>query len=618
MPSWGVDLLALVVSYVVIFRSPTAALSAALGTAVIVPTTLTVPHTHFAQMTVQHVVAIMLVIRLARMVAHRDIRAASLVPGPALAALLTVLAFSFAFGVVFSASAGYVSGGSQRLIDLATQVVFFLGCLVLVRLLPSPWRAMTIAAAVVAISAGIAIIEHFTHGSFGHWIFSKLTAQKQTDAAHPLALRDNEQRVRAGAEFALEFAWVSVMLLPAFIVRAARVRNVSRWVAPALALLAAAEVTIAVFWSFSRSSLAAAGVAVVVLGVLARDRRLAGIALATVGAALVAYALVPSVSTHLRTTSTDVSLVARLHRLEPILGQVAQHPFRGLGLGNLLASGFRTTDNALLLNYVEIGVLGLLTLALLFLVVVVHTLRATFSARPDERPIAAACCVGAIAYVAAAQAYDAFTLIQAPQVLWFLVAVATVVAERGTAPVRLPVPRRRVVSGVALGGVAIGWLVFAVAPRHAAEDLVLKTLPATSDTAPYDTTYAGLQLVDTACQAATIEAASLRDVSIDCRPVDLSVGAGTLHVQAPTTGRVRTAVIDLVQTMRDRAGVQFLQAEPLGDAVVGRPSYAKTAPAWVPLFLLGLLLLIPWRRWPWPPLPTPRLVADAIPAALGR
>src|SRR5262249_36867159 len=154
--------------------------------------------------------------RLARMLADREVRPASLLPGPAPAALLTVLAFTFVFGVVFSASAGYVSGGSQRLIDLATQVVFFLGCLVLVRQLPSPWRALTIASAVVGVSAGIAIIEHFNHGSFGHWIFSKLPAQRQTDAAHPLSLRDAQQRVRAGAEFALEFAWVAVMLLPAF------------------------------------------------------------------------------------------------------------------------------------------------------------------------------------------------------------------------------------------------------------------------------------------------------------------------------------------------------------------------------------------------------------------
>lgn len=599
MPEWSVILLTLVAIGLVLFARADVVLATILGIAVVIPTPLDVPHAHFTFFSVQHVVAIVLAGRLVRMAVERRPSTRFGRPNSALVAWIVIFAVSLLVGYVFTVSSAYVYGGGQRLGNLACQVVFFLGCLVLVREMGSPWRALGIAGGVLSVSLGIAFIEHFTSDSWGHWIFSRLPDQIHTDAAHPLTIRNGQTRVRAGSEFALEFAWVSVCLLPAFAAWAARTR------AGAYGVFAvAAAAALAVYWSDSRSALAGVAVTLVLLALLSKDARISGPVLLFLLGGLVAYGLSESVSQHLVVSSDDVSVAARFHRLGPILGELAKHPFRGLGLGNLSASGFHTTDNALLLQYVEVGMVGVVALVLLFLTLLAQTLRSTLVARPDERAAAAACFAGVVAYVAAAQSFDAFTLIQAPQVVWFLVAVATVVAERAGRPVEVRRMRWRPVVATAVVGVGIGAAVLSLVPTRASSEYVVTTMTARADLATFDTNYLGTVYVDTMCAIAETAAETMHDVSVDCRQVDESIGVATMHIDAPNRAALGAATVGIFATLHTRAGYAGLHWFPEYENSTGRASIWVTAPAWVPLLALGLLLHVPWpfprRRRPDP------------------
>ena len=606
MPAWGVDLGMLAVAALVLWARPPVALATLLGVAVLVPTPLVVPHMHFALFTVQRLLALVAVVRVLRMAAERRPSTSLRRPDPARLALLAVITVSFAVGIVATATSGYSVDATLSLATLGAQLAFLLACTVLVRELETPWHALAIAGGVLGVDLGIALIEHAVDGAWGHWVMGHLEGQGNLDASHPLAVRDGQTRVRGGSEFALQFAWITLMLLPAALVTLAR-----RRAGLLLGAGAAGAAGLAIYWAYSRSALAALVAVVVLVALLARggrdagrdptSGRASGLALAGMAAGLFAYALVPSLPSHLQAGGSDASVVTRFHKLVPIFARVAEHPFRGLGLGNLSGSGYHTTDNALLLTYVEVGVVGLVALVLLMVAVVAHGLRAYVVARPEERAAAGACLVGVLAYLASAQIYDAFSLLQGPQVLWFLVAVATVVAERAGRPVRVRRPRLPHVAGTALAGLAVGLGAWALAPTHVGLHAVVTAEPAFRDALPYDTYNGGKYLLTTACTVGDETAATMPDVSFDCRSVPPTGGTGTIYLQAPTRARLAEARGHIVTAMRDAGGVTALQVHDTGPARTGRPSLLVTAPAWVPLSALGLLLLVPWPLVPLPP-----------------
>ncbi len=612
MPAVAVDAAALLLVALVLLGRPPVALAALLGTAVLVPATFVVPHTHFSYLTVQHVLALAAAGRLLLHWLHGRIRTEQLRSGPVLVALGLVVTTSFVVGLVASPGNRYSIGQTARMLDLATQVVFLLVCVVLIRQLGSPWRALQIAAGVVTVSAGIGFVEHLSNHAWGHWLFSLLPDRDPTNAAQALDFRAGQPRVRAGAEFALQFAWMSATLLAAVVVAVARSRG-GRFAAVA----AAGFVLTAVYWSYSRSALGFGLVALLLLALLLRDTRVVSVLLVAAVAVLVAYRLHPSVTAHLSAATDENSLSIRLDRLHLILPHLARHPFRGVGLGNLNSTGVRTTDNALLLEYAEVGAFGLVALALLYLVVVAQTARAAVVARTEDRPVAVACLVGAVAYVVGTQFYDAFTLIQGPQVLWFLVALATVVADRAGAPIRLPRPSRELLLGAAAVAVAVGGAVVSTAADRVQGDYVMTTLPVSRDVVTYDPSVAGKRLVTTACAEAVALTSGHSDVDIGCYPVLSAAGVAHLHLEAPSRDALSAAEHRIVAVVTGRGGVGAMRLH--GTTVRAfRSPLPLSAAVLVPGGVLGLLLLVPWRRERAEPAMAPEEGVAGQPSRTGR
>lgn len=605
MPAAGVDALAIVAAALVLLARPPVALTALLGTALLIPTTLVVPYTHFSTMTVQHVVAAALLARVVHARVLRRIDTDAMRAGPALGALAAVIAVAFVVGLVFSVDNAYSIGQTARMVDLGTQVVFLVGCVVLVGQLDAPSRALAIATGLVLVTAGIGFVEHLSNDAWGHWLFSRLPGVDTTNAAQPLDLRQGQPRVRAGSEFALQFAWVSVSLLAAVVVTT--VRGTGGRVA---ACLTAGIVLTAVYWSYSRSALAFGVVVLALVALLVRDSRALSVLLVAVAAVAVAYRLHPSVTTHLSAATDENSISVRLARLDVILNQLAHHPFRGVGLGNLTSTGVRTTDNALLLEFTELGAFGLAALGVLYLVVVAQCARAVAVARAVDRPAAIACLVGAITYVVSAQFYDAFTLIQGPQVLWFLVAVSVIVARRAHAPARLPWPAKELVLAVAAVSVAVAGAFVVTAPSYSTRDYSMTTLPPIRDAAAYDTVVAGKRLMLTACGEATAIVARIPDASIDCAPNIFASGVAEVHLHARSPGQLRVVSQRLVTVIRGRGGIGAMHLRPEAAPVTVREPLWIGAALLVPAGALGLLLLVPWRRRrDASPEPSPSLVA---------
>ncbi|MGH3744239.1 MAG: O-antigen ligase family protein, partial [Mycobacteriales bacterium] len=572
MPAIAVVLLALAGAAAVFRLRPLAALTVLGLAAVLVPAPLTVPHLHTSYATVQHVLVFAGAARLAFVREDRVAARAALRPTPVLVALTLLLAYSAVVGIGFSPDAGILGYSSFRLLDLVDQLAFLVVCLALARRVGDVRQVLGVAAAAVLVSTLIAVAEHATGGSYGHWLFSRLPGQAGTDAAFPLTPRQGSPRVRAGAEFALQFGWMSAMLLPALIVvalRASRARVV--WAAAGTAL-----VVLGIYWSFTRSALGAVVIVVLVLGVLARDRRLGTLTAGICAAAIVTYLVVPSVGGHLSTSADAGSIDVRSQRLAPIMHAVAAHPFRGLGLGDVVSAGFHTTDNALLLEYAELGAVGATLLFVLFAAAVVQTGRALALPDPRDRLVAAACTTGVLTFGAGAMTYDAFTLLQDVHLLWLLVAVATVLAERRGRQVRLPRPALPVV--VATGAVAVvaGVVVAAVVPMHAAQDYEFTTLTATHETLGYDAVTPAEALIDTVCGQVTALRTLGPHVSVDCVNSFGAAGVGHVRIQAPSRAALADAQEALVRAVDGPGRLPTFRLLAVDPVATGRPTVAVT------------------------------------------
>jgi hypothetical protein len=588
MPGALVDALAVALVVVVMTARPRVVLGVLVFTTLIVPPTLVVPHTHSVYVTFAHVMALA---GLARVIALRlqgGLRPGALRMTPMHYAFAVVIMISFVIGVAFVVAPTPVPAAGLRLATLFDQLAFFVVALALVRQIGDVRFALQVLAAGGLVTAAIAIGEHVTGHAYGHWLFSRLPDQQRTDAASLLQPRSGQLRVRAGTEFALELGWIALMLLPAVIATALRHRG-WRLLVPAAALL----VALASYWSYTRTAVAGLGVAVVVLLVLGRERRLTAIGASMLTAGVLAYIAHPAFAAHFGARADEGSITARFERLAPTFRQVALHPFRGFGLGGLSHSGFGTVDNAYLLEYVELGALGVTVLAVMFVVATMQTARALFVVQDGDRVLAAACLGGVLAYLASTMVYDAFTLLQGSRLFLFLVACATALAEQRAGPIRMRLPRMRPVLAVAAAGSAAGVVIYVFAPVHVAGDGLFVALPLTAELNTYDPAETGDVLVHTAC--GMIEATDL-GVSVDCTAITQATGVGYLRLEAPSPDAVRSG-FQLARTIvRDRLGETGYQFLRLAPPSAGRDAIWRTAPAWIPLASVELLLVMAWRR----------------------
>ncbi len=588
MPAAGVVVLAAALAAVAAFAPLRWGFAALVGTVLLVPATLVVPNGFTPVPTVGRVVLVAGALALAVRTWRGDVPAGTWAPTRVHVALGAFLAVALLVGVGAAAPTASLATSVLTWLDLVEQAAFFVVALAWIRALGDLREVARLVTGVLLVVALVAVVEHLTGRSWGAWLFAGVPAQQGTNAATALGVRAGQVRVRAGAEFALEYAWVAVALLPLAAVAATRLRRRWRW--PATVVLVGLPV-LSIYWSFTRSAAVGLVLVLLVAALAARDRPLgvlAGIAVVAVSALLL---VVPS-TLHALSFAVDRGAInVRFERLPAILGLVASRPWTGLGLGGLDAAGFPTTDSSFLLAYADLGVTGAATLVAMLLVALAGAGAAVLGGRGTPRRVGAAAVAGAAALVIGAVTFDAFSVLGAARVFWLLVALGVVAGEqvRGRTRRAVFVPRR-LVWPLALA--VVGGLAALLAPVHVARSFAFATLSARDEAVAYDPVSVGQTLIHTTCGAASAVTAEHAGATVSCRDRHDAAGVGMLRVAAPSPAALESTVTAIVHTVRTTTPVTGLTLLPEAPPGRGRPTLLATAPLW--LFVLGLLALL----WP--------------------
>ncbi|MBV9486250.1 MAG: O-antigen ligase family protein [Frankiaceae bacterium] len=587
-----IDLVTVLLALVVLYGRPVTALGVLVGTVMLIPATLVTPHLHTSYATVNHVVitaaALRMIGRYRRGEASRDaFRATPL--HLALALLLVTWAVA---GVVFAQPTEVSATAEQRMINLAFTIAFFIVVLALVRQIDDPWRVMQMLTVALVATAGVAVVEHFTKNSFGHWIFGIAGHPGEIDASHVLETRAGHVRVRASGEFALAYAWVAVMLLPVATLVALRYRRVVRLGVPAVAL-----VLLAIYWTYSRSAAAAVPAVFILLAMAVRDRRTLSVGgLAALGA-LTLYLAVPTIHHHLSLSTDSGSVGIRFQRLPPILEAASHHPYLGLGLGGLSSIGVSTTDNFYLNAYGETGVVGAAVLIAVCLTALVQTGRGITVSDRTRRAVISASVLGFIAFLASGLFDDALLLGQPAQLAMLLLALATAAAEPELGFALLPKWSTPRAVFLTVTGALVGGFAYLVAPVIVSQERTFSTV---SDLGVVTNGGggAGPSLIGTVCDAAKALVVDLPDTRIECRDNYTTPGVGTLRVESPSSTGTLAAYTLLENRLQQVAYLGDYRTQAFSPPIAERETAWNTAPVSGAVlgFALAFIAPLPLRR----------------------
>jgi hypothetical protein len=589
---FAIDLFAVLLALTVLYGSPATVLAVLVGTVMLVPAPLVTPHLHTSYATVDHVVIGAAALRMAGM-ARRRVMSRDAFRATPLHLAFALLAVTWAgAGIVFAGTTEVSATAEQRMINLAFTVAFFVVTLALFRELDDPWFAMRLLTGTLAITAVIAVIEHFTRDSFGHWVFGIAGHPGEVDASHVLETRAGHVRVRASGEFALAYGWIAVMLLPIATVVALRMRRFVRVGVPVVAV-----VVLAIYWTYSRSAAAAVPAIFLLLALAIRDRRTLTAGGLTALGALVLFAANSTVHHHLSLSTDSGSVGIRFQRLPPILEAVSHHPYLGLGLGGLQSIAVSTTDNFYLSAYGETGVVGAAILIAVCLTALAQTARGITVTDTMRRAVIATSVLGFVAFLVSGFFDDALLLGQPSQLAVLLLALATATAEPELGFALLPkwsTPRAIFLTAT---GTLVGAAAYFLAPVVVSQERTFTTV------APLGIVISGgggvgQSLIGTVCDIAKAITPALPDTHIDCRDNYTAPGVGTLRVESPSTGETLHAY-DLLDTELSR--VYYLasyETQPTGDPISSRETLWNTAPVsgGVLGFALAFIAPLPIRR----------------------
>ena len=588
----GLVLLLVVLALVgVAVRAPTRiALALVLGTYLLVPGIIAPPGAP-GVLTVHRVVLVAALLGVARQCRAGALSWDVFRPPPVTARLALVVGLFAVLGVALAQPTTDLSAAARNWQAWLAQVLVVMGVAALCRASGSVRHALTVLVAAAGLAALVTFAERLTGASYARAWYHLVPSMLGTDPAQVLATRGGRVRVRGAADFTLAWAWSGAALVPVVLVTAGLLRGWRR----GAALAVAGGLAVSVALTYSRGVVLPLLLMALVCAVVMRDRAvripvLASLALATV-AALASTTLRSQFSENVDRGSIDV----RVQRFPALTDLVAAHPFRGLGLSGLASLGFPTTDSSYLLAYGETGMLGLAALSGVLLCAVALLLRGARTAELPNRLVCTGVGLGAATLLVGAFTFDAFTTPSVAELFWALVAVGSVAAEG------VPAARRElswtVRSGAVAGLAVLGWVVAASAPAHAARTWQFETLDA-YDATVFAPTYTGRQLRTSLCQVVQSRLDGT-DVSVRCResgvgPDDDAPGQGVLRVQAATSDEGEQLA---EAAMASVAGVRQLRSVHLqsrGGWVTGTPSVLRTAPAWLPL--LGLVVLLPTPR----------------------
>jgi hypothetical protein len=579
------------------------ALVAMLATILLVPNTLTVPGSPTSILTIPRLTAIALLMNIVLRIRRGELSTRIFAITPVHAMFVVMLAVAFVLGVAHAQPNVSVTDSSHIWANYFGEFLMFMIVLAAVRAVGDTMYVVRALAVLLLISSGIAILEHFTGGSYSR-LFLRHFGRGRFGAGNQLQTRGGSVRVRVASSFSLDYAWLAASLVPVFLVGV--LSRVRRWWVVGAGLFV---VLLAIYWTRSRSMAIALVVCMVALGVLGRSRRVAMYSFATVGAMVVAFAASSSISHTLSASAGVGSINVRFDRIPTIAAFVAPHAFGGLGFTGVADLGFQAVDSSYILLYGDIGVIGLTVFALLYLTALVVIGRGAFIAEESQRLVAVAAGLGVLTLIAAGFAYDSTTQLDVQYLLWALVAIAIVAIEQTLgAPRWLAVPSFTRVAAVG-AATAVGFLVYVAAPMHVATTFTFTTL---STPTVYQTDRAdlGTLFIHSVCNVAASDEFSQHGVTMTCQdpnaglaPLAVMQGAtnggpgqGVLRIQArdATTGLATLRKFtDAVHSIPQLSQMRLHITTPTKS---GRPTVYRTAPVWLPMTVAVAAILLPRRR----------------------
>ena len=514
----------------------------------------------------------------------------SLRPGRVHLALAGFVLVAYVVGVSWAPwPADFHSGFSQWL-SMVDQLLFLTCVIAFARIQGVRWMA-TAVVSFAAVDAGIGVMERLTGGSYSHWWYLHARALPPSigSVGGPLERRgagSGSIRVRANAEFALQYAWVLVTLIPlacaVAIERSSETwhRSSAFWVAPPL-MVAATVLTV------SRSVFGGLAAGAVVWLICSRfDRRVLSF---LVGVGLLAGAVAvgfPALRHPYHAALAD-SIQSRVRRQQFVATAVVNRPLTGVGLAGLLTYGITGTDSMYVLTYGTLGVIGVVGLVATF---VTTLFVAADGALRSRTVIPAAIAGGLVAGIMAAGAFDSLSGPTSGWALWLLAGLAAAAYEEGRAGVRLRrlSPARLLIP---TAGLAIGLLATGIGSPRSTTVSNFSTLDA-RDLAPNvgDPAYAGQIAVNTVCVRGK---EALRSIPVTLICQDRSgAGLGYLTVSGADRATVTAA---LTQFDAAASGITAAYERTALTRFDGRSAPLRTAPVWMGLGGLLLALLLPRR-----------------------
>jgi hypothetical protein len=587
------------------------AFAIAVGAFLLVPSSLVLPNPLTPALTVTRLVLLAFVAGLIRRTRRGEV--ATDVWRPGLVHLLAGVYLSIALvdGVALAPGTVNVTTAALDWLDALDQMVCLLAGLAVFRHLRRTGEtrfALQAMGAALMASVIIGIGEHITGGSWSQLLFSAQKSQKSVDAARDLISRDGERRVRGAAQYAIEYGWVCAMLIPALLAGLLRWGRRRAWLAaPAVGL-----VVLAIFWSFTRTALPAAALAMVVLGIASRDRRFVGVAIGALALGAIALAADPHLLTMLSPSADQGSIDVRAQRLPVVWQAVSARPVTGLGYSGLDYYGVTTTDSSWLLQYAELGVLGLGALIALMGTVFGRCARGLAAANRDVRLTCAVAVASLTVAIAAGFAYDSLSVLSTARLVWLLAAVGLAAAE--SVPARqaepliasrwLRVPAALAAAGVTAGIASIG---LAAWPRTTVIHAQFEALPASEESGNYDNVDEGRQLISTACTI--VHALPHADLAVDCRDANAAAGVALLTVTSGNRQKAANFIYDLTPMVRSHGLYEF-RFLSVDTPVQAAPALLKAAPIVAPIGAGAFVLMLPLSL----PLGVRRRSADDSPA----
>jgi hypothetical protein len=586
MPNFAVaGIIVLAIGYI-LWAPLQRALMAFLATVLLLPATVVLPNALSSGLTMPRLATIALALRVLIALRRGEMSPRALRPTVVHGAFYVFLGVALVNGVLLAAPTTSTAAAMGRWIDIAVQFVVFSLVLALVRTAGDVRQLVRGIVVLVGLSTTIAFIERITGHGWSHFVLGHLASQRASDAALPLVQRGGGYRVRAAAEYPLDFGWISAMVLGITLVVAVRSR---RWLVRILPV----AIVVVIYWSNTRSAFAGVGLVLLLLAAAAADGRVSAVAIAVLIVGGLVYLGVPSVRGSFSGAKQQGSTEIRQQRLPEIAHTLTKQPYHGLGLQGLVPLGFPATDASWLLIYAELGVVGVASFVALLIVLLAYCGAGLRAPPGADRSIAAGVLAGMLAGIAGAFAFNLFTQMEPALVFWILAALGVLMAERQLSP-RAPVTigRGRIaLLPVALG---LGFLLATFVPSHASVVAAFDAEPLSRLIPPTGSAvgFAGEIWLHSLC--GTAHAVPLpAGAKVSCTDAHGSPGFGTLRVDARTLGTAKSAMA----TIRTAVESQLPGANVFPQMTsVGVPTWARTAPAWAATAAVVLVLFFPY--WP--------------------